>query len=99
MSTTNNTQIIVAVIGAVALIMGPIATTLILRAGQRDIKERVGLPNGTGSVIDQGTMQIAQNMTIIDQALRHERLDEQRFRALHDHLGISYDYPDEEDVA
>jgi hypothetical protein len=70
------TAVVVAIISAVAATVGPLLLAWYMK---RDLKSRVGTPNGNGNIVEMSEMLLL----LMDQ---HTKLDDERFRELNEKL-------------
>lgn len=87
--------IVVAAIGAAGLVASTWLPTRAAHRARRDVADRVGEKNGSGTVIEmmeraleqQGRIHAQLDAIHADQA-RHESLDNYRFRVLAERMGV-----------
>lgn len=92
MLATDGNDIIISGIGALAVVFAALIPAVLLLRGQRDMKATLGKPNsGHDNLADQNQTQLDELAAVRSEQSAHAALDERRFRAVHEHLGIPFD--------
>lgn len=98
-ATADSTDVVIALIGAAAIVTAALVPTLAARRAREDITQRLGKPNGQGTVVEMHERSLvnqgqiaAQLDSVAAQQEQHSLLDTRRFKALYEHLKIPYDF-------